>query len=52
MVKVLVGLGHCWPKIPTVKVVVFHGHFWPTLLLLATSAMNTNYESYVCDLRF
>ena len=34
------------------KVFVFHGHFWPRLLLLATSAMNTNDESYVCDLRF
>ena len=31
---------------------VFHGHFWPRLLLLATSAVNTNDESYVCDLRF
>jgi len=35
-----------------VKVSVFHGHFWPRLLLLVTSAMNTNDESYVCDLRF
>ena len=34
------------------KVFVFHGQFWPRLLLLATSGMNTNYESYVCDLRF
>ena len=64
MVKVLVGLGHFWPRIPmvklllghfwprlpTVKVFVFHGHFWPRLLLSATSAMNTNDESYVCDL--
>jgi len=31
---------------------VFHGHFWPRLLLLATSAMNTNDESYVCDMTF
>jgi len=31
---------------------VFHGHFWPRLLLLATSAMNTNDESYVYNLRF
>ena len=31
---------------------VFPGHFWPRLLLLATSAVNTNDESYVCDLRF
>ena len=30
----------------------FHGNFWPRLLLLATSAMNINDESYVCDLRF
>jgi len=37
---------------PTVKVFVFHGQFWPRLLLLATSGMNTNYESYVCELRF
>jgi len=34
------------------KVFVFHGHFWPRLLSLATSAMNTSDESYVCDLRF
>jgi len=34
------------------KFLFFHGHFWPRLLLLATSAMNTNDESYVCDLRF
>jgi len=47
-----VFLGHFWPRLPTVKVFVFHGHFWPRLLLLATSAMNTNDESYVCDLRF
>ena len=51
-VKGLFFLGHFWPKIPMVKVFVFPGHFWPRLLLLATSAMNTNYESYVCDLRF
>jgi len=52
MVKVLVGLDHFWPRLPTVKVFVFHGHFWPRLLLLATSAMNTNDKRYVCDLRF
>ena len=50
MVKFLLGLGHFWPRLPTVKVFVFHGHFSPRLLLLATSAMNTNDESYVCDL--
>ena len=49
--KVFVFLGHFWPRITTVKV-CFHGHFSPRLLLLATSAMNTNYESYVCGLRF
>jgi len=52
MVKVLVGLGHVWPRMPMVKVFVFHWHFWPRLLLLATSVMNTNDESYVGDLRF
>ena len=52
MVKVLVGLGHFWPRIPMVKFLLGLGHFWPRLLLLATSAMNTNDESYVCDLRF
>ena len=66
MVKVLVDLGHFWPRIPTVKlllghfwprlptvkVFVFHGHFWPRLLLFATSAINTNDKRYVCDLRF
>ena len=52
MVKFLLGLGHFWPRLPTVKIFVFHGHFWPRLPLLATSAMNTNDESYVCDLRF
>ena len=51
-VKALFFLGHFWPRLPTVKVFVFHGHFWPRLLLLTTSAMNTNDESYVCDLRF
>ena len=51
-VKVFVFLGHFWTRLPTVKVFVFHGHFWPRLLLLATLAMNTNDESYVCDLRF
>jgi len=51
-VKVLVGLGHFWRRLPTVIVFVFHGHFWPRLLLLATLAMNTNDESFVCDLRF
>jgi len=64
--KVLVGLGHFWPKIPMLKAfawsflgqgwngesLCFHGHFWPRLFLLATLAMNTNDESYVCDLRF
>jgi len=38
-VKVLLSLGHFWPRLPTVKVFVFHGHFWPRLLLLATLAM-------------
>ena len=43
-VKVLIGLGHFWPRLPTVKVFdflafsakdtngercFFHGHFWP-----------------------
>ena len=51
-VKLLLGLGHFWPRLPTVKFFVFHGHFWPRLLLLATSDMNTNDVSYVCDLRF
>ena len=51
-VKVLAGLGNFWPRLPTVKVFVFHGHFWSRLLLLATLAMNTNDESYGCDLRF
>jgi len=41
-----------WPRIPMVRVFVFHGHFLPILLLLATLAINTNDESYVCDLRF
>ena len=50
--KVLVGLCCFWPRLPAVIVFVFHGHFWPRLLLLATVAMNTNDESYVCDLRF
>jgi len=52
MVEVLVSLALFWPRIPTVKVFVFHGHFWPRFLLLATLAMNTNDESYVCDLSF
>jgi len=51
-VKVSVGLGHFWPGLPTMKVFVFHGNFCPRLLLLATLAMNTNDEGYVCDLRF
>jgi len=51
-VKLVLGLGHFWPRLPTVKDFVFHGYFWSRLLLLATSAMNTNDESYVCDLRF
>jgi len=50
-VKVLVGLGHFWPMLTVGRVFVFHGHFWPRLLLLATLAMNTNDESYFCDLR-
>ena len=45
---VLLFLGHFWPRIPMVKLLL--GHFWPRLLSLATSAMNTNDESYVCDL--
>ena len=51
-VKLVLGLGHFWLRLPTVKDFVFHGYFWSRLLLLATSAMNTNDESYVCDLRF
>ena len=51
-VKASVSLGPFWPRLPTGKVFVFHGHFWPRLLLLATLAMNTNDEGYVCDLRF
>jgi len=31
MVKVLVGLGHFWPKIPMVKLLLGLGHFWPRL---------------------
>ena len=50
--KLLLGPGHFWPRLPTVKVIVFHGHFWPRLLLLTTSTVNTNDESHVCDLRF
>jgi len=64
MVKVFY-FEHFWPRIPMVKVFVFSlsflakdtnggtllglGNFWPRLLLLATLAMNTSDESYVCD---
>jgi len=48
LVKVLVSLGHFWPRLPTVKVLII----LVMVLLLATLAMNTNDENYVCDLRF
>ena len=42
MVKVLVGLGHFWPRLPMVKV----------FDLLAFSAKDTNSESFVFSLSF
>jgi len=39
-------------KVTNGKSFVLHGHLWPSLLLLATLAMNTSDEGYVCDLRF
>jgi len=62
LVLVIFGPGYQWwnfclvlvifGQVTNGKVFVLPGHFWPRLLLLATSAMNTIDESYVCDLRF
>jgi len=52
MVKRLLCLDHFWPITPMVKRLRGLGHFWPRLFLLPTSALNTNDESYDCDVRF
>ena len=41
-----------WAKVTTGEILFFMDTFWPRLLLLATLAVNTNDESYVCDLSF
>jgi len=49
------SFGRSWSflvKVTNGESFCFYGHFWPRLLLLATLAMNTSDEGYVCDLRF